>query len=203
MSLCSQRGEEVDEPNTGDARSIPLPLPSLQNRSITGIICEHIAAAFQEALEVHDRMLTCWMKIACIAMLISDGTAASSLAIANAQEFLRSISEDELASNTATAAGPMGINDSIATPPALVDHIHMVSYRLDDHVAGLIFDVSTTLFLDHDRHADVQQHTLPLILVSIVAGHVTGRAEDLIGTFEDSAFGNWYHTNVAMGLSCA
>jgi len=191
-------GEEVTE-----AITTPMPLPSLQNRSITGIICEHIAAAFQEALEVDDRLLTCWMKIACIAMLISDGTAASSLAIANAQELLRSISEDDLASNAATAAGPIGISDSIATPPVLVDHIHVVSYRLDDHVAGLILDVVTTLLLDHDRHADVQQHTVPLILVSIVAGHVSGRAEVLIGTFGDCALGNWYHTNVAMGLGCA
>ena len=157
-----------------------LEVPSLVNRSIAGVVCEHLVNEFHEAWRLAPSdpcSLSSWTAIACIAALMGEGRGdLPSQAIADFRNILQTIPEEDLVQY----ARP-GTN-------VLIKQIDTASHHLRDHDAGYVFDLIVLLLHRHEMHQDVQEYAVPLIVLAIITGKIAGRLEGVMVSPIDS----WY-----------
>ena len=164
----------------GASHRAKFEVPSLVDRSIAGVVCEHLVNEFHEAWRLAHSdpcSLSSWTAIAYIAALMGEGRGdLPSQAIADFRNILQTIPEEDLAQY----ARP-GTN-------VLIKQIDTASHHLRDHDAGCVFDLIVLLLHRHEMHQDVQEYAVPLIVLAIIMGGIAGRLEGVMVSPIDS----WY-----------
>ena len=164
----------------GASHRAKFEVPSLVDRSIAGVVCEHLVNEFHEAWRLAHSdpcSLSSWTAIAYIAALMCEGRGdLPSQAIADFRNILQTIPEEDLAQY----ARP-GTN-------VLIKQIDTASHHLRDHDAGYVFDLIVLLLHRHEMHQDVQEYAVPLIVLAIIVGEIAGRLEGVLVSPIDS----WY-----------
>lgn len=190
----------TDESSTSGHLSAHLSTASLLDKTMVDIVCEQIVGDFVRTYDTPG--IDCgWKGIAIIARLLVHEPPSSTTANTSMLDFFGSISEADLASSLIAAK-----SQSAPSSPtrSLIDNIQIVSSTISDGDAGRIFYLMLSLLsrCNVDRF-DSQSMRLPLALVTIIVGHVSGKMDGkLFGKQEDeSAVGIWYRSVVRGGLS--
>ena len=168
---------------TSISRKLSMQVPPFVHRSIAGIVCEHLVDEFHEVWRLHpnDSSSTpSWMAIACLASLMGEGRGSlSHQAVTDFRRVLQSVPEGDL-----TQYAKPGSN-------VLVDQIAEISQNLSGHEADFVFDLILVLLQRHEIHQDVQEYSVPLILMAIIMGSISGRLDDDV-MVKGSAVDRWY-----------
>ena len=184
----AEEGEQSNfvEENTSSGTSVSLKLsiqvPSLVHRSIAGIVCEHLVDEFHEVWRLHpnDSSSTpSWMAIACLATLMGEGRGSlSPQAVADFRHILQSIPEEDLM--------------QYAKPDSnvLVDQIAEISQHFSGREADSVFDLILVLLQRNEIHQDVQEYSVPLIIMAIIMGNISGRLDDVL--VKGGTVDRWY-----------
>ena len=184
----AKEGEQSNfvEGNTSSGTSVSLKLsiqvPPLVHRSIAGIVCEHLVDEFHMVWRLHpnDSSSTpSWMAIACLASLIGEGRGSlSPQAVADFRHILQSIPEEDLM--------------QYAKPDSnvLVDQIAEISQHFSGCEADSVFDLILVLLQRHEIHQDVQEYSVPLIIMAIIMGNISGRLDDVM--VKGGTVDRWY-----------
>lgn len=177
---------------TSVSRKLSIQVPLLVHRSIAGIVCEHLVDEFHEVWRFHpdhSSSTPSWMAIACIASLAGEGRGSLPLqTVADFRRVLQCVPEEDL-----TQYAKPGSN-------VLVDQIAEISQHLSGREAGSVFDLILVLLQRHEIHQDVQEYSVPLIIMAIIMGNISGRLDDVM--VKGSTVDRWYSAVSFGGKRC-
>lgn len=175
-------GDTTSSGGTSFSRKLSIQVPPLVHRSIAGIVCEHLIDEFHEVWRFHldhSTSIPSWMAIACLSSLMGEGRGSlSPQTVADFRHLLQSVPEEDLMQYAKPGSN------------VLVDQIAEVSHHLSGRVAGFVFDLILVLLQRHEIHQDVQEYSVPLIIMAIIVGNISGRLDDVM--VKGSTVDRWY-----------
>ena len=194
----AEEGEELNcvegdtSGGTHVSHELSIQVPPLVHRSIAGVVCEHLVDEFHQAWRLPPddaSSISSWTAIACLASLMGEGRGTPSpQTVADFRHVLQSIPEEDL-----TQYAKPGSN-------VLVEQIAEISQHLSDREADSVFDLILLLLQRHEIHQDVQEYSVPLIIMAIIVGNISGRLEDVM--VKGGTVDRWYSAVSFEGRRC-